>query len=98
MVEMATEQAELILNDIVRTINERCGKTVLNDFHRNHTQLSILTSKLEIDVDDIVPISMKEMPSCVKHILKTIININNRNIQSMIDTNQKLEELKKELK
>lgn len=96
MSELTIEQAIGSLNEIVKVINNRCGGVVLDGFrlcpqHPN-------TSSSSLFLHDTVYINIREMPSCKKHILERTIEANHRMIDLLNDTNQKLEELKKELK
>ena len=95
MPEMTIEQATDILNAFVIDINKRCGGVVIGAF-RSRDQV-VMDSYLT-PITDSVSIALREMPNCVNHVLERTIRANNQLIDLINDTNQKLEELKKELK
>lgn len=96
--EATIEQATGSLNEIVKAINNRCGGLVLGDFHIHITNKNCFLASMCMKA--CVYIEMREATNtttCTNRILERSIIANNEMIDLLNNTNQKLEELKKEL-
>ena len=96
MSEMTNEQANAALDVAVNTINSKMGESLLGKFYAMRGCPDTLCSMIKLAGS--VHIEKREMGHCIKYILERAIIANQRMISLMNETNQKLEELKKELK
>lgn len=94
--EATIEQATGSLNEIVKSINNRCGGLVLDNFRITNKNCFLASMCMKA----YVYIEMREATNtttCTNRILERTIIANNEMIDLLNNTNQKLEELKKEL-